>query len=57
MITITILWKERGYNDNFWATESCPSDQALTVARRLIAAARAANPGVYHMRARVGGAR
>lgn len=58
MITVLVIWKERGYlRETFLATESCAPDQAAATVRRLIAAARQQNPGVFHVRAKIGGAR
>jgi hypothetical protein len=58
MITILVMWRERGYLlVDFWATESCPASQARTVARRLVAQARQQHAGVFHLRAKIGGNR
>ena len=57
MITILVIWKERGYlRDTFWATESCPVELGKATARRLVKAALAI-PGAFQVRAKVGGAR
>jgi len=55
MITILVMWRERGYlRKSFWSTESCPADQAIVTARRMIAEARRTGR-IFGVRAKVGG--